>query len=79
MCQKYLRKLYSNRFSSTNISKYSKNPSAMKVDGFCRFIVIKGMRVKVLHPGITRVYVLYEGEIVSVNQLSKRSITNKYV
>lgn len=36
-------------------------PVSQGADGFCRFIVIKGMRVKVLHPGIPRVYVLYEG------------------
>jgi hypothetical protein len=33
----------------------------VEADGFCRFIVIKGMRVKVLHPGIPEVQLLYEG------------------
>lgn len=44
-----------------NDSEYSKNPSAVEAGGSCRFIVIKGMRVKVIHPGIPEVYVLYEG------------------
>ena len=35
--------------------------TAVEADGFCRFIVIKGMRVKVLHPGIPEVQLLYEG------------------
>ena len=39
----------------------AKTRQLWKLTGFCRFIVIKGMRVKVLHPGIPEVQLLYEG------------------